>query len=533
MLKLVPARHFYQQLLHTVDFSFVRPLFAPFYSTGGRPSLDPVVFVKLLLVGHLENITSDRKLLELAQLHVGIRAFLGYDFAQPLPWHSTLSRTRQRLPVSVFEACFTHVVGLCIQQGLVSGHTQVMDSAYIKANASMSRLQPKRSGEASVPTPGNSQAPLVTASADRVKHIQRFHAAIRKAAPNKAGHLVSNLTHYSPADPEARVAFKPGKPRMLAYTASVSVDATRHVITHIHADLADWRDSRYLLAIVDATQQRLHQFGQVMTTVVADAGYSSGENYEHLEKRNLTGFIPAHGKYKAEHPGFTYDAAADHYTCRQGKRLTFDKQILDRQGNPKKRYWARAADCKHCPLAAECKGKKAREKRLHHTVYKVQYDRMLARLATRVGQRMRQLRASTVEPVLGSLITYFGLRHITKKGQAGAAKVLYAAAMAYNLKKCLRAGSCQPGGLGIALPAPAPFRWILLYFCNSHRSYTRHLGIVVVLLPTTPVLQLWYFAGMGRPLNGCFFARGIFRFPRRLFLCGGNFSVPASVFCPE
>ena len=85
LLKLVPARHFYQQLLQTVDFSFVRPLFAPFYSAGGRPSLDPVVFVKLLLVGHLENITSNRKLLELAQLHVGIRAFLGYDFAQPLP----------------------------------------------------------------------------------------------------------------------------------------------------------------------------------------------------------------------------------------------------------------------------------------------------------------------------------------------------------------------------------------------------------------------------------------------------------------
>ncbi|UOQ69419.1 transposase [Hymenobacter volaticus] len=103
------------------------------------------MFVKLLLVGHLENITSDRKLLELAQLHLGIRAFLGYDLAQPLPWHSTVSRTRQRLPVSVFEACFTHIVGLCIQQGLVSGHTQAVDSAYIKANASMSRLQSKRS----------------------------------------------------------------------------------------------------------------------------------------------------------------------------------------------------------------------------------------------------------------------------------------------------------------------------------------------------------------------------------------------------
>jgi transposase len=123
LVKLVPAHHFYQQLLQEVDFSFIRPLFVPFYSTIGRPSIDPVVFVKLLLVGHIENIISDRKLLELAHLHVGIRAFLSYTLEQPLPWHSTISRTRQRIPVRIFETCFSHVVGLCIYKGLVSGHT--------------------------------------------------------------------------------------------------------------------------------------------------------------------------------------------------------------------------------------------------------------------------------------------------------------------------------------------------------------------------------------------------------------------------
>lgn len=470
LVKLVPAHHFYQRLLQRVDFSFVRPLVAPFYSAGGRPSLDPVVFVKLLLVGHLENITSDRKLLELAHLHLGIRAFLGYDLAQPLPWHSTVSRTRQRLPVAIFETCFTHIVGLCIEKGLVSGHTQVLDSAYIKANASMSRLRPKLSrwsaaGNAAGATP---QPPPITASADRLQHIQRFHAAIRKAGPNKPGQLVSNLTHYSPADPDARVAFKTGKPRQLAYLASVSVDAAQHVITHIHADLADSRDSRYLLAIVDTTRQRLKTFGVVMSTVVADAGYSSGENYEQLEARGLTSYIAAHGKYKAERAGFTYDAARDSYTCSQGKQLAFDQVIMDRQNTLKKRYMAQASDCKHCPLAAQCKGKKAREKRLHHTAYKAQYDRMLERLATRMGKRMMRLRAATVEPVLGSLITYFGLRHISKKGQAGAAKVMYIAAMAYNLKKYLRATPCQQAGNVVALLPPDPFLWFLLYFCNSH-----------------------------------------------------------------
>ena len=390
LVKLVPAHHFYQQLLQTVDFRFVRPLFESFYSATGRPSLDPIVFVKLLLVAHLENITSDRKLLELANLHLGIRAFLGYKLEQPLPWHSTLCRTRQRIPVSVFEMCFTHIVSLCVNKGLVSGHTQVIDSAYIKANASMSRLKRKSAiwSSETASSPGKPNAPRLTASRERIQHISRFHGNIRKAAPNKAGQLLSNLTHYSPTDPDARIAFKTGKPRQLAYMASVSVDTAQHVITHIQASSADRRDSRNLLPIVDMTQDRLKRFGVAINNVVADAGYSSGENYEQLEIRGLSGFVSPHGKYKDERPGFDYDVKNDSYTCSQGKRLAFDKLLVDKQGNPKKRYVAKASDCKSCPLSESCKGKKASEKRLHHTYYKAQYERMVKRLSSRFGKRM-------------------------------------------------------------------------------------------------------------------------------------------------
>jgi len=474
LVKLVPAHHFYQQLLQAVDFRFVRPLFEPFYSTTGRPSLDPIVFVKLQLVAHLENITSDRKLLELANLHLGIRAFLGYELEQPLPWHSTLCRTRHRIPVSVFEICFSHIVGICIQKGLVSGHTQVIDSAYIKANASMSRLKPKPAIWSSETNSrlGKPNAPRLTASADRLQHIHRFHKNIKKAAPNKAGQLLSNLTHYSPTDPDARIAFKTGKPRQLAYMASVSVDVAQHVITHIQAGSADRRDSRNLLPIVDTTQTRLTSFGVAMSNVVADAGYSSGENYEHLEDRGLTGYIPPHGKYKEERPGFRYDPTSDSYTCSQGKRLGFDRLVVDKQGNPKKRYLAKGSDCKDCPLREPCKGKKASEKRLHHTYYKAQYERMVDRLSNRFGKRMMRIRSATVEPVLGSLINYFGLRQINTRSREAAAKVMYVAAMAYNLKKYLRFTPAEQSGMVIALPVPDQFCYMLIYFCNSHDSYT-------------------------------------------------------------
>jgi len=479
LVKLVPARHFYRQLLQHVDFSFVRPLVAPFYSSIGRPSLDPVVFVKLLLVQHLENITSDRKLVEMASLHMGIRAFLGYELAQPLPWHSTISRLRQRWPVAVFEACFTYVVGLCVQQGLVSGHTQVIDSAYVKANASMSRLRPKLAlWHADAPIEPES-APRLSGSAAHLQQVQRMQALLERQKTRKTGRLLSNHTHYSPADPEARIAYKRGKPRQLTYRASVSVDAARHVITHIHADSADGRDSRYLLPLVDATQQRLRHWGLLLHQVVADAGYSSGENYAQLESRGLLGFIPPHGKYKTQRSGFTYDVLSDSYFCSQGKRLAFDRLVVDRQGNAKNRYLAKAADCRHCPVNVACKGKSPQEKRLHDTVHKASYERMLARLATRAGKRMMRLRASTVEPVLGSLITYYGLRQISKKRQAGAAKVLYLAAMAYNLKKYLSAPQ-QPARAARALPLPSHLYWALVS-CNSHNAYKPKLGKVTVL----------------------------------------------------
>lgn len=252
---------------------------------------------------------------------------------------------------------------------------------------------------------------------DRLQHVHRLHGTILKAASNKAGQLLSNLTLHSPTDPDARIAFKTGKPRQLAYMASVRVDADQHVITHIQAGRADWLDSLYLLSIVDTTQQRLKTFGVAMSNVVADAGYSSGENYKQLEERKLKGFIPPRGKYKVERSGFNYDAPNDSYICSQGKRLAFDKLLVDKQGSPKKRYLAKASDCKSCPLSEQCKGMKAKEKRLHHTYYKAQYERMVERLSSRFGKRMMRIRSATVEPVIGSLINYYGLRQINTRSR--------------------------------------------------------------------------------------------------------------------
>ncbi|OUJ70359.1 hypothetical protein BXP70_24270 [Hymenobacter crusticola] len=83
--------------------------------------MDPVVFFKLVLVGYLENITNDRRLLEHCAMRLDLLYFLGYELDEALPWHSTVSRTRQLYPATVFEQLFDRVFGLCVQQGLVAG----------------------------------------------------------------------------------------------------------------------------------------------------------------------------------------------------------------------------------------------------------------------------------------------------------------------------------------------------------------------------------------------------------------------------
>lgn len=102
-----------------------------------------MVFFKLCLVGYLENIISDRKLIEHCSLRLDLLYFLDYQLDEPLPWNSTVSRTRLLLPESLFEQLFTQVLSLCVKAGLVAGHSQVVDSALIKANASMDSLELK------------------------------------------------------------------------------------------------------------------------------------------------------------------------------------------------------------------------------------------------------------------------------------------------------------------------------------------------------------------------------------------------------
>jgi transposase len=140
---LVPADHFYRHLDATLVLSFVRAWVADCYAEGGRPSIDPVVFFKLQLILFFEGLRSERQLMETVALNLAHRWYLGYRLDESLPDHSSLTRTRERLGLPIYQRFFEHVVELCQQAGLVWGTELFFDATKVRANADTDSLVPR------------------------------------------------------------------------------------------------------------------------------------------------------------------------------------------------------------------------------------------------------------------------------------------------------------------------------------------------------------------------------------------------------
>lgn len=141
--RLVPTDNFYRKVNQDLDLHFLYKTTQKYYGSEGQQSIDPVFFFKILLVGYLNNINSDRALLRYCSNCLDVRLFLGYDLNEELPWHSTISRTRQLFGEEVFLSLFQTVLKMCVNKGMVRGKRQAVDSAFIKANASMDSLVEK------------------------------------------------------------------------------------------------------------------------------------------------------------------------------------------------------------------------------------------------------------------------------------------------------------------------------------------------------------------------------------------------------
>ena len=294
---------------------------------------------------------------------------------------------------------FYHVFAQWVAAGLVTGHPQAVDSAFVKANASLESLCEKQpadvpalvlqvASEVAVETP---LAPPAALRASPAHHLRRVAAAHARYLRNDIGQLgrnrpqarlLSNKTHDSPADLDASIWVKPGKARALNYRCIMAVDEGHGVISHIQADFADRRDSTLLQSIIESMHQRLLAHELPVAEVVADTNYSNGVNYALLEARGITPWIPVFGQNKPEIAGFTYDAEADCFTCLAGKTLPFKGFDKNQNGGLAKVYRASSRDCRLCPHKPTC-APNVKKRPLIRTAYAAQYRHALARQRSR------------------------------------------------------------------------------------------------------------------------------------------------------
>jgi transposase len=424
----VKPDNFYRRLNEILNLDFLYKATAKYYGKEGQKSIDPVVFMKLVLAGYLENINSDRRIISTFENRMDILLFLGYDIDEEFPWHSTLSRTRKLYGQEQFQALFDQVIRLCVEKRLISGKRQAVDSALVRANASKesmkeimddARLYLQELTDNTEPDPDPP-----TENNDK-----------------KTTKRISNQTHFSPSDPDARLTRKPGKPINMYYKSQLSVDTASHFITYIQAFPGNSADNMSLPEVVDKTVKNLGNHNLRVTEVLADGGYSSGEAIKALISHNIEGYIPNSGSYKhsRDKEGFYYDAENDLYTCPNGAQLTFRRLAPSAKKATiwKKIYESAPGDCLNCPLKKSCITKRG-TKQLVDSLDKPLYEQMHRKTRSIHGRKMKLLRSSTVEPVFGSLINYTGMSRINSKGIQQANKCMLMAAAAYNLKKLLK-----------------------------------------------------------------------------------------------
>jgi transposase len=463
--QLVAKDNFYRILKRTLNLHWLYKATEKYYGREGQESIDPVVFFKICLVGYLNGIHSDRKLIDYCSDSLSIRLFLGYDIDENLPWHSTISRTRHLYGEKEFKILFEKIFSLCTESGMVLGQTQAIDGALLKANASKDSLEVKQVNESideymleNIKANDDARRPAKNNKADEDQkrmdgdeedqkkdldelstRYERQNEQYKNQPKTDTGKFLSNKTHYSPTDPDARIAVKPGKTRDLYFSGQIAVDTANHVITHAQTFLADDRDGAYLKEIVQKTKIRLNKFGLKMENCLADGAYSSGENYEYLEQNHITPYIPLLGGAKGGSENFIYDEKRDVYICPNNKILKGSGRIVDDgKGNEVKKYFSLRSDCKKCPIRNTCISDKAKAKRVQHSIYKSHFEKAEARQQSIKGRIMKRKRSSTVEPVWGTLINFLGLRRMTSRGIKCANQALLMAATCYNLKKYLK-----------------------------------------------------------------------------------------------
>jgi transposase len=422
----VPETHLLRLIDRHVSLDFVREKLRDSYSETGRPSIDPEVLLRILLLGYLYGITSERKLLEELRMHLAWRWFTGLDFDQEIPHHSTFSKNRHgRFQQSnLFQELFERIVEQCIQAGLVKGEQMSVDGSFIMADASHhSRIPREQFAEAAKVNYGAR------------KYLEELEQE------NGNSEAVHQQDKVSTSDPDATYMTKGNRAAELGYFDNYLIDNQSCVIVGVEATAA--RLSQESAAARNMIERYRERHGQMPQSLAADNTYGNGELLQWLDERGITPFIrvkecptPTRDLYGIEK--FTYLPEENCYVCPEGKQL---KYVGINKLNRVHLYHSTAKRCRGCAQKPQC----TRGKYRVISVHICEAARQKAYAVAKTPQFVEALRKRRkVEALFSELKNLIGLRRLRLRRLKFVREQFYLAAAAQNLKRLVRFLTFRP-----------------------------------------------------------------------------------------
>src|SRR5215468_3703020 len=420
--EVVPADHRVREIAGVLDLSWVHAELGPHYSASGRPSIDPVLMIRMLIVGYVYAIRSERLLCREVQVNLAYRWFCGLSIEDKIPDHSVFSRARnERFRNSdIFRRVFERVVEACIAAGLVGGEGFAVDASLIVADANKQRS-----------IPGSEwKKPSDPETASRA--VKDYIASLDDAAFGAASEVTPKFV--SPSDPAAQWTGAMRGPAFFAYANNYLIDVKFGVIVDVEASRAI-RQAEVGAAktMIERTEER---FGLKPERLAADSAYGSAATLHWIvNEKRIAPHIPVIEKSKHEdgslsREDFTFDKDRNVYVCPQGKLLHTTGRIHD---SDVLLYRARTHDCGPCPLKPKC-CPKSPERKIPRSIYEGARDAARALADTEAFEQSRRDR-KRVEMLFAHLKRILRLGRLRLRGPRGAQDEFTLAAIAQNLRR--------------------------------------------------------------------------------------------------
>ena len=416
----IPIDHVLRSIDRFVELGDLRRELAPFYSSMGRPSIDPELMIRMLIVGYCFGIRSERRLCEEVHLNLAYRWFCRLGLDGEVPDHSTFCKNRHgRFRESnLLRRVFETVLRRCIREGLVGGEAFAVDASLIKADANR---QKGIEGEKGLPPEATGRA------------VEEYLAVLDDAAFGAATEVTPEF--ISPADPAARWTGAHGGQAFFAYSTNYLIDVDNAIIVDVEATTAIRQAE--VLAAKRMIERSMERFDLYPARLMGDSAYGSAEMLgwlvdEHSIAPHVTVFDKSarqDGTFSRD--DFVYDHASDVYLCPSGTMLTTTGTLVN--DGATMLYRASKHDCEACALKPRCCPKEPARK-VPRSIHEGARDVARAIAKSWEGRTSQRLRKK-VEMLFAHLKRILKLDRLRLRGPNGARDEFLLAATAQNLRK--------------------------------------------------------------------------------------------------